>query len=347
MKVACITGVTGQTGSFLTELLLDKGYKVYGLVRRSSVFNTDRIDHIYNNPALKDRLELVYGDLSDYSSIEKFIQKAQPDEFYHLGAMSHVRVSFDIPVYTTEIVAGGTVRCLEALRQNKPDTKFLHAATSELFGDQPSPQNEQTIITPRSPYACAKAAAYYATINYRLGYDMFAINSISFNHESERRGETFVTRKITRAATRIKLGLQKKLVLGNLDSRRDWNDARDVVRAMHMMMQADKPDDWVVASGTSYSVKDFLEIVFSKLKLDWKDYVEFDERYMRPTEVPDLCGDSSKIRAELGWEPQYSFEDMVQSMIDHDMELAEKEKVYSFHDLFSAVERGEKEGESK
>ena len=338
MKTACILGCTGQTGSFLTEYLLDKGYKVCGLVRRASTINTQRIDHIYDNP----NFELVYGDLADYSSIENFIKKAKPDEFYHLGAMSQVRVSFDIPVYTMDIIATGTIRCLEAIRQNSPKTRFLNAATSEVFGGQPSPQNEQTIITPRSPYACAKAAAYYATINYREAYGIFAVNSISFNHESSRRGETFVTRKITRAATRIKLGLQNELVLGNLNARRDWNFAGDICDAMYLMMQHDTPEEWVVASGKSHSVKEFLEIVFSKLKLDWTKYVKFDERYMRPTEVPDLCGDATKIRTKLGWEPKYSFDDMVQSMIDGDMELAEKEKVFALGSLFSPPETEEK-----
>jgi GDPmannose 4,6-dehydratase len=679
-KKACISGVTGQTGSFLAELLLDKGYDVCGLIRRSSTFNTARIDHLYHDPNLEGRLSLVYGDLSDYSSIVQFIEKVKPDEFYNMAAQSHVRVSFDIPEYTMDIDATGVIRCLEAIRRYSPETRFLQASTSELFGDQPSPQNEETPFKPRSPYACAKAAAYYATVNYREAYNLFAVNSITFNHEcvsrntpiivrrnnvidvclptnliplrckgpniqtydmdgievwdgmkwtdltaitatkkrtrdqnhdvlsiqaragivhttkhhnmldnnfskietkdlsvggrlamceqmpknvgwtsvnkdlaellgylaadgfvpsnrggiqftnnneelytkvselwsklflgrtrgdmeksgftgernvhqlylkgkaeltewfrnelytkdgfkkvpqiilnattdvqesfldayyagdglkkgkgdsfvtnscvlaqglillysmrgrlcsiyeerrnsstyyrvnilknsnlgahwikdpaeirkiegaddvddwvfdletrsgtfcagvgrivvhnSPRRGETFVTRKITRAAARIKLGLQKKLYLGNLDAKRDWSDARDVVHGMYAIATADVPKDYAIATGESRSVKEFLETVFSKLELDWQDYVEFDPKYLRPTEVPELCGDASKIKKELGWEPKYSFDDLVQSMIDYDMDLAQKEKVMSYHTIFSAIDREERD----
>jgi len=327
MKTACITGITGQTGSYLAELLLNKGYKVYGLNRRTSTFNTSRIDHIYKDPHISKQLELVYGDMSDYSSLASFVGDAKPDIFFNLAAQSHVRVSFDIPEYTMDIVATGALRCLEAIRKNSPTTRFLNASTSELFGDQPAPQNEKTPFKSRSPYACAKLAAHSVTVNYREAYNLFAVNSISFNHESPRRTENFVTRKITRAATRIYLGLQEKLYLGNLDSKRDWSDARDVVRGMYKIITANEPDDFCIATGETRSVKEFLETVFSKLNMDWKDYVEFDPRYLRPTEVPELCGDASKIKETLGWQPEYSFDDLVQSMIDHDLDLAYKERV--------------------
>ena len=319
MNTACVTGITGQTGSYLAELLLEKGYKVYGLVRRSSSFNTQRIDHIYKDPHICDNLELVYGDLSDYSSLVSFVCDTKADLFFNMACQSHVRVSFDIPEYTTDVGATGVIRCLEAIRKYSPNTRFLQASTSEMFGAAPSPQNETTKFMPQSPYACAKVNAYYATINYRNAYDLFATNSITFNHEGVRRGETFVTRKITRAATRIYLGLQKKLYLGNLDAKRDWSDARDVVRGMYKIITA--------ATGETSSVKEFLEAVFSKLNMDWNDHVEFDPRYLRPTEVPELCGDASKVRNELGWKPNYSFDDLVQSMIDHDLDLAYKEKI--------------------
>ena len=320
MKKACITGITGQTGSYLAEVLLEKGYEVHGLIRRSSSFNTGRIDHIY------DDLRLTYGDLSDYGSVANWVRLVQPDEFFNLACQSHVRVSFDIPEYTMDVGATGHIRCLEALKQFSPHTKLVFSATSELFGSTPPPQNEKTPMHPRSPYACAKLAAYWCSINYRESGKLFAANSVSFNHESQRRGETFVTRKITRAATRIKLGLQDKLVLGNLDAKRDWNHARDVANALWMIANAPRADDWVVASGKMHSVKDFLELVFEKLNLKWQDYVEFDPRYLRPTEVDALCGDSTKIRTQLGWQPQYTFEQLVEEMIDHDMKLATQEK---------------------
>lgn len=323
MKTACITGITGQTGSYLTEVLLDKGYKVYGLVRRSSSFNTERIDHVYNNP----NLNLVYGDLSDYGSIVHFLTTAKPRLFFNLAAQSHVRVSFDIPEYTMDIGATGVLRCLEAIRRYSPVTRFLQASTSELFGSSPPPQSEATPFHPRSPYACAKIAGYWTTVNYREAYDLHACNSISFNHEGPRRGETFVTRKITRAATRIKLGLQDNLVLGNLDAKRDWSHAKDVANAMYQIITAPDPDDFVVASGETHSVKEFLITVFDKLDMNWEDYVKFDPRYLRPSEVPELWGDPSKIKNKLGWKPEYNFDSLVDEMVEHDMELAQREKV--------------------
>ena len=323
MKKACITGITGQTGSYLTELLLDKGYEVHGLIRRSSSFNTERIDHIYENPNLK----LVYGDLSDTSSVGDFINSVQPDLFFNEGAMSHVRVSFDVPEYTMDVDGTGAIRCLEAIRKFSPHTRYLQASTSELFGSTPPPQNENTPFHPRSPYACAKLAAYAATVNYREAYNMFACNSITFNHEGPRRDETFVTRKITRAATRIKLGLQDKLVLGNLDAKRDWTHAKDIVRAKLMIMESNEPDDFVISSDEMHSVQEFLEVVFAKLDLDWKEYVEFDPRYLRPSEVDALCGDSTKLRNKFGWEPEYSFDDLVEDMVNSDLKLAKNEKI--------------------
>lgn len=319
MKKACITGITGQTGSYLAEILIEKGYEVHGLVRRSSSFSTGRIEHIY------DDIKLTYGDLSDYGSIANWVRKVQPDEFYNLGAMSHVRVSFDIPEYTMDIGATGVIRCLEALTNFSPDTHFVQASTSEMFGSVPPPQNEKTVLHPRSPYGAAKIAGFWSTVNYREAGKLFAANSMSFNHESPRRGETFVTRKITRAATRIKLGLQDKLVLGNLDAQRDWNHAKDVARAIHLMATAPKADDWVVASGEMYSVKDFLVKVFDKLGLHWEEFVEFDSKYLRPTEVDALCGDSSKIKSELGWKPEYTFDQLVDEMVEHDLKLAAQE----------------------
>lgn len=331
MKTACITGVTGQTGSYLTELLLKEGYKVYGLIRRSSNFNTQRIDHIYKDPHISKDLELVYGDLADYSSIVAFVSDAKPDLFFNMACQSHVRVSFDIPEYTMDIACTGALRCLEAIKKYSPKTRFLQASTSEMFGIAPIPQNEKTPFQPQSPYACGKVAAYYTTINYREAYNLFAVNSITFNHESVRRTPNFVTRKITRAATRIKMGLQDKLFLGNLDAKRDWSYAGDVVKGMYKIITAPEPKDYVIATGETRSVKEFLETVFNKLNLDWKKHVEFDKRYLRPTEVPELCGDASKIKEDLGWEPEYTFDDLVQSMIDHDMELATKEKALSFN----------------
>lgn len=327
MNTACITGITGQTGSYLCDLLLSKGYQVYGMKRRSSSFNTERIDHIYVDPHLEHKLEMVYGDLSDYSSLSGWIGDIKPDLFFNMAAQSHVRVSFDIPEYTMDITGTGVMRVLEAIRKNSPRTKFLTASSSEMFGSSKPPQNELTSFHPRSPYGVAKVAGYFATINYREAYGLHACNAVSFNHESPRRGETFVTRKITMAATRIKLGLQDKVYLGNLDAQRDWSHASDVAEAMYTIITAPQADDYVVSSGQMHSVKEFAELVFSKLSLDYSKYVEFDPRYLRPSEVDALCGDSSKLVKNLGWRPKYSFEQLVDEMIESDMELARQEKV--------------------
>jgi GDPmannose 4,6-dehydratase len=327
-KRALITGITGQDGSFLTELLLEKGYEVYGIIRRSSSFNTDRIDHLYQDPhETGTRLRLVYGDLNDSSSLNTILRQIQPDEIYNLGAQSHVRVSFDVPEYTAEVTGLGTVRILEAIREAGIRPRFYQASSSELFGKVlETPQTEKTPFYPRSPYGCAKAYAYYITVNYRESYDLFACNGILFNHESERRGETFVSRKITRAATRIKVGLQNKLYLGNLDARRDWGYAGDYVEAMWLMLQAEEPDDYVIATGETHSVRDFLDEAFGLLDLDWKEYVEKDPRYYRPTEVDLLLGDATKARQALGWEPKVNFKQLVRLMVDHDLKLAEQEQ---------------------
>ncbi len=326
-KTALISGITGQDGSFLTELLLEKGYDVYGIIRRSSSFNTNRIDHLYQDPHERGaRLHLLYGDLNDSSSLNTILRQVQPDEIYNLGAQSHVRVSFDIPEYTGEVTGLGTVRFLEAIREIGIRPKFYQASSSELYGKVvETPQTESTPFHPRSPYACAKAYAYHITVNYRESYGMFASNGILFNHESERRGETFVSRKITRAATRIKLGLQEKLYMGNLDARRDWGYARDYVEAMWMMMNADEPDDYVIATGETHSVREFIEKAFTRLDLDWQQYVEIDPRYFRPAEVDLLLGDASKARTKLGWEPRVSFDGLVRLMVDHDLALAKHE----------------------
>lgn len=326
-KTALISGITGQDGSFLTELLLEKGYEVFGIIRRSSSFNTDRIDHLYQDPHEEGtRLRLLYGDLNDSSSLNMILRQVQPDEIYNLGAQSHVRVSFDIPEYTGEVTGLGTVRFLEAIREAGIKPKFYQASSSELYGKAvESPQTETTSFHPRSPYACAKAYAYHITVNYRESYGLFATNGILFNHESERRGETFVSRKITRAATRIKLGLQDKLFMGNLDAQRDWGYARDYVEAMWMMMNAAEPKDYVIATGETHSVREFLEKTFGYLDLDWQEYVEIDPRYFRPAEVDVLLGDASKARRELGWEPKVSFNELVKLMTDHDLELARRE----------------------
>lgn len=328
-KRVLITGITGQDGSFLTELLLDKGYDVYGIIRRSSSFNTDRIDHLYKDPHEPDsRLHLVYGDLNDSSSLNTILRQVEPQEIYNLGAQSHVRVSFDVPEYTAEVTGLGTVRLLEAVRDVGIRPKFYQASSSELFGKVAAvPQNEDTPFRPRSPYGCAKAYAYYITINYREAYNLFACNGILFNHESERRGETFVSRKITRAATRIKVGLQQKLFLGNLEARRDWGHARDYVEAMYLMMQADEADDFVIATGETHSVKEFLEEAFGYLDLDWKQYVEIDPRYYRPAEVDLLLGDASKAKRVLGWEPKVTFKGLVRLMVDNDLKIANDERV--------------------
>ena len=326
-KTAIVTGITGQTGSYLADILIEKGYKVYGLKRRSSSFNTERIDHLYTDLHQNNQLELVYGDLSDYASLLGLIADVKPNLFFNMGAQSHVRVSFDIPEYTMDVTGNGVIRCLEAIRKYSPDTRFLQASSSEMFGATPPPQNESTPFHPRSPYAVAKVAGYYSTINYREAYNLFACNTICFNHEGPRRSETFVTRKITRAATRIKLGLQNELWLGNLEAKRDWGHAKDYAYAMVQILESSSPDDYVVSTGEMYSVKDFVIKVFNKLDLDWNKYVKFDPRYLRPTEVDALQGDSSKIRNKLGWKPKYSFDDLVNEMIESDLELAKKEKL--------------------
>ena len=326
-KRALITGITGQDGSFLAELLLEKGYEVYGIVRRSSSFNTGRIDHLYQDPHEPNpRFKLVYGDLNDSSSLNNILRRTEPDEIYNLGAQSHVRVSFDVPEYTGEVTGLGTVRILEAIRDVGIKPRFYQASSSELFGKVVEvPQTEKTPFYPRSPYGCAKAYAFYITVNYRESYDLFTSNGILFNHESERRGETFVSRKITRAATRIKLGLQEKLYLGNLDARRDWGYAKDYVRAMWLMLQADEPEDFVIATGETHSVRDFLDLAFGHLDLDWSEYVEIDPSYYRPAEVDLLLGDASKARAKLGWTPEVSFTKLVKLMVDYDLKLAQRE----------------------
>ncbi len=326
-KTAFVTGITGQDGSYLSELLLEKGYKVYGLIRRSSSFNTGRIDHLYQDVHAKDaNLRLVYGDLSDASSLSRILKQIDPDEIYNLGAQSHVRVSFDIPEYTAEITALGTIRILEAIRDAGIKTRFYQASSSEMYGKVlESPQKETTPFYPRSPYGAAKVYAYWMTVNYREAYNLFACNGILFNHESPRRGETFVTRKITMALARIKHGTQKKLYLGNLDAKRDWGFAGDYVEAMWRMLQQETPEDYVIATGQTRSVKEFLQAAFGYAGLNWQDYVEIDERYFRPTEVDLLLGDSSKARQKLGWSPKVPFDGLVKMMVDADMELVRKQ----------------------
>ncbi len=326
-KRALITGITGQDGSYLTELLLGKGYDVYGIIRRASTFNTERIDHLYQDPHIQGtRLHLVYGDLNDASSLNKILRDVQPEEIYNLGAQSHVRVSFDIPEYTAEVGALGTLRILEAIRETGlQKTRFYQASSSELYGKvQEVPQRESTPFYPRSPYAAAKLYAYWITVNYRESYNLFACNGILFNHESPRRGETFVTRKITRAAAAIKLGLQSKLYLGNLDAKRDWGFAGDYVEAMWMMLQQEQPEDFVIATGETHSVREFLDEAFGYLDLDWHDHVEIDPRYFRPAEVDLLIGDSSRAQERLGWRPRVSFPELVRMMIDSDLEAARR-----------------------
>ncbi|WP_224984985.1 GDP-mannose 4,6-dehydratase [Geomonas agri] len=344
MKKAFITGITGQDGSYLAELLLSKGYEVHGMIRRSSSFNTGRIDHIYRDPHEADtRLFLHYGDLNDASSINRLLREIHPDEIYNLGAQSHVRVSFDVPEYTGEVDALGAVRILEGIQEAGITTRFYQASSSELYGKVlETPQKETTPFYPRSPYACAKAYAFYITVNYRESYNMFACNGILFNHESPRRGETFVTRKITRAAARIKLGLQDRLYLGNLEAKRDWGFAGDYVEAMWRMLQADRADDYVVATGETHSVREFAEQVFGSLgmELTWKGegeqeqgidvktdkvLIEIDPRYFRPAEVDLLLGDATKARRELGWEPKTSFSQLVKMMTESDLAIAERE----------------------
>jgi len=325
---ALVTGITGQDGSYLAELLLQKGYEVWGVIRRSSSFNTGRIDHIYQDPHEADlRLRLVYGDLNDASSLNRILRDVEPHEVYNLGAQSHVGVSFDIPEYTGEVTALGAVRLLESIREAGLKPRFYQASSSELYGlALEVPQTETTPFYPRSPYAAAKAYAFHITRNYREAWGMFACNGILFNHESPRRGETFVTRKITRAATRIKCGLQDKLFLGNLDARRDWGFAGDYVEAMWLMLQVDEPDDYVIATGQQRSVREFLDATFGQLDLDWKKHVELDPRYLRPSEVDLLVGDASRAKEKLGWEPRVKFDELVRMMVDHDLKLAKAEK---------------------
>ena len=325
---ALVTGITGQDGSFLAELLLSKGYEVHGIIRRSSSFNTQRIDHIYRDAhEVGNRLFLIHGDLADSSALNTILRQVQPDEIYNLGAQSHVRVSFDVPEYTGDVTALGTIRILEAIKELGIKPRFYQASSSEMYGLTPEvPQRETTPFHPRSPYACAKVFAYHATVNYREAYNLFACNGVLFNHESERRGETFVTRKITRAATRIKMGLQEKLYLGNLDAKRDWGYARDYVEAMWLMMQADEPDDYVIATGETHSVREFVEEAFHCLDLEWRKYVEIDPWYYRPSEVDLLLGDATRARTNLGWEPKVKFKDLVRLMIEHDLKLATGEK---------------------
>lgn len=331
MKKALITGITGQDGSYLAEFLLSKGYEVHGIIRRSSVFNTSRIDHLYRDPHEEGtRLFLHYGDLTDGTGLRRILEKVQPDEIYNLGAQSHVKVSFEQPEYTADVTATGTLRLLEAVRDyaqtwGKP-VRFYQAGSSEMFGAAPPPQNEKTPFYPRSPYAVSKVAAYWYAVNYREAYGLFIANGILFNHESERRGETFVTRKITRAAGRIKMGLQKKLYLGNLEAKRDWGYAPDYVEAMWLMLQQPQPDDYVIATGEAHSVREFLEEAFHLLGLDPYEYVEIDPRYFRPTEVDYLLGDASKAREKLNWQPKVSFKELVRRMVEHDLELARMER---------------------
>src|ERR1700743_2480148 len=326
-KKALISGITGQDGSYLAELLLGKGYEVHGIIRRSSSFNTERIDHLYQDPhILGVKLFLHYGDLSDSASITRLMHDIQPEEVYHLGAQSHVRVSFDVPEYTGDVTAIGTTRILEAIRETCPRARFYQASSSEMYGlVQAVPQREDTPFYPRSPYGAAKVYAYWLTVNYRESYRLHASNGILFNHESPRRGETFVTRKITRAATRIKLGLQQSLYLGNLEARRDWGYAKEYVEMMWLMLQQEQPDDYVVATNETHSVKEFCQETFGLLGLDWKKHVRHDARYERPAEVELLIGDPAKARRQLGWEPKVRFKDLVEIMVDHDLELAKRE----------------------
>ena len=328
MKKALLTGITGQDGSYLTEFLLKKGYEVYGVIRRSSSFNTGRIDPIYQDPHVPQRrLHLVYGDLNDASSLNRILRTVQPDEIYNLGAQSHVRVSFDIPEYTGEITGLGTIRLLEAIRESGLKPRFYQASSSEMFGKVLEvPQRETTPFYPRSPYGAAKVYAYWITVNYREAYNLFACNGILFNHESPRRGETFVTRKITKAAARIKLGIQHNLYLGNLDAKRDWGYAGDYVEAMWLMLQADAPDDYVIATGETHSVREMLELAFDRVQLDWKPYVKIDQNYYRPTEVDLLIGDASKAKRILGWAPKVGFHELINMMVDADV-AAERERL--------------------
>lgn len=332
MKKALITGITGQDGSYLAELLLDKGYEVHGIIRRASTFNTSRINHLYSDPHINGtRLFLHYGDLADSSQMSKLLYDLRPDEIYNLGAQSHVRVSFDIPEYTGDVTGLSTVRLLEAIRESglTQDVRFYQASSSEMFGKvHEVPQRETTPFHPRSPYGCAKVFAYWLTANYREAYNLHASNGILFNHESPRRGETFVTRKITRAATRIKMGLQNELFLGNLDAQRDWGYAKEYVEVMWLMLQQEKADDFVCATGETHTIRAFCEECFGLLDLDWQQYVKYDKRYERPSEVELLIGDPSKLKKQIGWEPKVKFKELVRIMTEADLELARRELAY-------------------
>jgi GDPmannose 4,6-dehydratase len=333
MKKALVTGITGQDGSYLTEFLLKKGYEVWGIIRRSSSFHTGRIDHLYKDPHEQPRLRLVYGDLTDGGNLSAIVNELQPDEIYNLGAQSHVKVSFEMPVYTVNTDALGTLRLLEALRSMKKPPRFYQASSSEMYGKVvETPQTEKTPFYPRSPYGCAKVYSFWQTVNYREAYGLFACNGILFNHESPRRGETFVTRKITRAATRIKFGLQDKLYLGNLEAKRDWGFAGDYVEAMWLILQHDKPDDFVIATGETHSVREFVEEVFGCLDLDWKKYVEVDPNYFRPTEVDILQGDAAKAAKALGWKPKVTFKALAKMMTEADFKIAQQEKIIAEHE---------------
>jgi GDPmannose 4,6-dehydratase len=324
-KRALITGITGQDGSYLAELLLSKGYEVHGIIRRASTFNTHRIDHLYTDPHVPDtKLFLHYGDLSDGARMVTLMSEIAPDEVYNLAAQSHVRVSFDEPEHTADTTGTGTVRLLEAVRLSGVKTRFYQASTSELYGATPPPQNEETPFYPRSPYGVAKLYSYWITKNYREAYDMFAVNGILFNHESPRRGETFVTRKITRAVARIKAGVQEDIYLGNLDSVRDWGYAAEYVEGMWRMLQVDEPEDFVLATGVGYTIKDFLETSFGHVGLDWQEFVKFDERYLRPTEVDALVGEPAKAADKLGWVPTIDGKELAKLMVDADVKALEK-----------------------
>src|SRR5471032_75467 len=327
MKKALITGITGQDGSYLADLLLEKGYEVHGIIRRASTFNTSRIDHLYTDPHVHGvRLFLHYGDLSDALNLTRLIDRIGPSEIYHLGAQSHVRVSFDIPENTGDVTALGTIRILEAIRESRVQARFYQASSSEMFGKvQAVPQTETTPFWPRSPYGCAKVYAYWLTVNYRESYNLHASNGILFNHESPRRGETFVTRKITRAATRIKVGLQESVYLSNVDAQRDWGYAKEYVEMMWIMLQQDKPDDYVVATNETHSVKEFCQETFGLLGLDWEKHVKYDQRYERPAEVELLIGDPAKAKKQLGWQPKVRFKELVKIMVEHDLGLAKQE----------------------
>ena len=327
MKKALITGITGQDGSYLADLLLEKGYEVHGIIRRASSFNTSRIDHLYQDPHVNGvRMFLHYGDLSDSLNLTRLIDRINPEEIYHLGAQSHVRVSYDIPEYTGDVVALGTIRILEAIREAKVKARFYQASSSEMYGKvQAVPQTETTPFWPRSPYAVAKVYGYWATVNYRESYGMHASNGILFNHESPRRGETFVTRKITRAVARIKLGLQKELYLGNLDAKRDWGYAKEYVEGMWRMLQQPEGDDYVLATNETHSVREFCQVAFEHLGLDWEEFVKYDARYERPAEVDLLIGDYSKAKAKLGWEPQTTFVGLTKLMVEADFENVKRE----------------------